>query len=119
MHTLLLSANIALLAFFPLFYAHGVNGDAWAAIATLGRPLDDSFGGLWGGVIGAWLGAVPIPLDWDCDWQRWPVTILCGLYGGYALGKLVGGTVGYGYKINSMRLEDAIEGEMEDEVRQS
>ncbi|CAF4386542.1 unnamed protein product [Adineta steineri] len=31
---------------------------------------------VWGTIIGAWLGALPIPLDWDRWWQRWPITCL-------------------------------------------
>lgn len=31
---------------------------------------------VWGTIIGAWLGAIPIPLDWDRWWQRWPITCL-------------------------------------------
>lgn len=30
----------------------------------------------WGTIIGAWAGAIPIPLDWDRWWQRWPITCL-------------------------------------------
>ncbi len=95
-HTVLCAAHLAVLALFPLFYVHGVDGAAWAAVGGFGAPLDETFGGLVGGVVGAWLGAVPIPLDWDREWQRWPVTILCGLYGGYVLGRAVGGTVVWG-----------------------
>jgi hypothetical protein len=29
---------------------------------------------IWGTIMGAWLGAIPIPLDWDRWWQRWPIT---------------------------------------------
>ena len=29
-----------------------------------------------GTIFGAWLGAIPIPLDWDRWWQRWPITCL-------------------------------------------
>ena len=29
---------------------------------------------VWGTIIGAWLGAIPIPLDWDRWWQQWPIT---------------------------------------------
>jgi GPI ethanolamine phosphate transferase 2/3 subunit F len=104
-HTFLLAANIAVLAFFPLFYIYGVDGDAWVAIATAAMPLDDSYGGLLGGVVGAWLGAVPIPLDWDREWQKWPVTILVGLYGGYVLGKLIGGTLAYGRRFGGQKTE--------------
>ncbi|KAH6636767.1 GPI biosynthesis protein family Pig-F-domain-containing protein [Chaetomium tenue] len=95
-HTFLCAAHLAVLALFPLFFVHGVDGSAWAVVGSFGAPLDETFGGLLGGVVGAWLGAVPIPLDWDREWQRWPVTILCGLYGGYILGRVVGGTLVWG-----------------------
>lgn len=35
----------------------------------------------------------------DREWQKWPITILAGAYMGYAVGKLVGGTVLKGSKI--------------------
>ncbi|KAK0719728.1 GPI biosynthesis protein Pig-F, partial [Lasiosphaeris hirsuta] len=98
-HTLLCAAHLAVLALFPLFYAHGVDGPAWAALASFRAPLDEPFGGLAGALVGAWLGAVPIPLDWDREWQRWPVTILCGVYGGYLLGRVLGGRVGFGRRL--------------------
>lgn len=34
------------------------------------------------GVLGTWLGVIPIPLDWDRPWQQWPITLLAGGYGG-------------------------------------
>ncbi|KAK4138044.1 PIG-F-domain-containing protein, partial [Trichocladium antarcticum] len=95
-HTFLCAAHFAVLTLLPLFYVHGVDAAAWAAVGGCAAPLDETFGGLVGGVAGAWLGAVPIPLDWDRDWQRWPVTILCGLYGGYVVGRVLGGTVAWG-----------------------
>jgi len=95
-HTLLCAAHLAVLALFPLFYVHGVDPAAWLAVAGFQAPLDETFGGLVGAVAGAWLGAVPIPLDWDREWQKWPVTILCGVYTGYFVGKLLGGTVVFG-----------------------
>ncbi|KAJ4306248.1 Glycosylphosphatidylinositol (GPI) anchor assembly protein [Collariella sp. IMI 366227] len=83
-HTFLCAAHLAVLALFPLFYVHGVDGAAWKAVGGFSAPLDEVFGGMVGAVVGAWLGAVPIPLDWDRDWQRWPVTILAGMFGGSA-----------------------------------
>lgn len=41
------------------------------------------------GVVGTWLGVVPIPLDWDRPWQQWPITLLCGAYGGAFLGTVI------------------------------
>ncbi|XP_071523964.1 phosphatidylinositol-glycan biosynthesis class F protein isoform X2 [Panulirus ornatus] len=36
-------------------------------------------------LFGAWLGAIPIPLDWDTPWQVWPFT--CSI--GAVLGEMV------------------------------
>jgi phosphatidylinositol glycan class F len=91
-HTLLCAAHLSVLALFPLFYVHGVDAASWAAVGGFSAPLDETFGGLVGALVGAWLGAVPIPLDWDRDWQKWPVTVLCGLYAGYLLGRELGGS---------------------------
>ncbi|KAK2004193.1 GPI biosynthesis protein family Pig-F [Colletotrichum falcatum] len=106
LHTLLCSANIAILSLFPIFYVHGVESSTWIALASTAAPLDEAYGGLVGGILGAWLGAVPIPLDWDREWQRWPVTILCGLYAGYILGKTIGGTLVFGKRMAVFAEED-------------
>ncbi|WWC92410.1 uncharacterized protein L201_007367 [Kwoniella dendrophila CBS 6074] len=42
-----------------------------------------------GTIIGAWCGAIPIPLDWDRPWQSYPLTpavssILGFIAGGFA-----------------------------------
>lgn len=29
-------------------------------------------------------------IDWDREWQKWPVTIVTGAYAGYVLGKSLG-----------------------------
>ncbi|EUC27978.1 hypothetical protein COCCADRAFT_110328 [Bipolaris zeicola 26-R-13] len=98
-HTLLCGAHVALLSTLPLIYVHGVDGDTWRQIIALLLPIDEVYGGLIGTVLGAWIGAVPIPLDWDREWQKWPVTIVTGAYIGYAVGKLLGGTLLKGKKI--------------------
>ncbi|KAH7083807.1 glycosylphosphatidylinositol anchor biosynthesis protein 11 [Paraphoma chrysanthemicola] len=99
LHTLLCGAHIALLSTVPLVYVHGVNGETWRQIVALLLPIDEVYGGLLGTFLGAWLGAIPIPLDWDREWQKWPVTIVTGAYIGYAVGKLLGGTLLKGKKI--------------------
>ncbi|KAI4863871.1 GPI biosynthesis protein family Pig-F-domain-containing protein [Hypoxylon rubiginosum] len=98
-HTFLCSIHLALLGLFPLFYTRGVSNKDWLEILSARAPFDEAFGGLMGTCIGAWLGAVPIPLDWDREWQKWPVTILCGMYGGYLVGKLIGGTIAFGKRL--------------------
>ena len=34
-------------------------------------------------------------LDWDRDWQAWPVTVLVGCYAGWAVGKTLLGPFFY------------------------
>jgi len=63
-HTLLCGAHIALLSTVPLVYVHGVDGETWREIVAMLLPIDEVYGGLIGTVVGAWAGAVPIPLDW-------------------------------------------------------
>lgn len=100
-HTALCAAHLAVLALFPLFYTLGVDAPAWALRAGLAAPLDETYGGALGAVLGAWLGAVPIPLDWDREWQKWPVTILCGMYAGYVAGRALGAAF-HGRKLGIM-----------------
>jgi len=40
-------------------------------------------------VAGAWLGAFPIPLDWDRPWQVWPVSCLIGTVIGHCVGLII------------------------------
>jgi phosphatidylinositol glycan class F len=82
--------HIALLAVFPLIYVHGYDGKIWREIVSLWSPIDEVYGAALGALFGAWVGAVPIPLDWDREWQKWPVTIVTGAYAGYVLGKVLG-----------------------------
>ena len=62
--TILCAAHMALMAGFPLIYVHGVSPTAWREIVAAMLPFDDVWGGTIGCLLGAWLGAVPIPLDW-------------------------------------------------------
>ncbi|KKK20132.1 hypothetical protein ARAM_004369 [Aspergillus rambellii] len=88
--TLLCAAHMALLACFPLIYVHGVDGPIWREIWAVSRPVDSVSAGALGTCLGAWFGAVPIPLDWDRPWQAYPITILTGAYLGHLVGVLGG-----------------------------
>lgn len=56
------------------------------------RPKSDSWVNYWvvwtstGTVLGAWLGAIPMPLDSDRPWQMWPISCTCGALAGYVTG---------------------------------
>lgn len=73
----------------------------WQINVRLDLPVDEVIGAAFGTFAGAWIGAVPIPLDWDREWQKWPVTIVTGAYTGWSIGKLAGGTVFKGRRIKS------------------
>jgi phosphatidylinositol glycan class F len=62
--TFLFAAHLAVLAGQPLVYARGVDAEAFRRAGALALPLDDVMGGAVGALLGAWFGAVPIPLDW-------------------------------------------------------
>ncbi|KAF2861950.1 hypothetical protein K470DRAFT_256484 [Piedraia hortae CBS 480.64] len=65
-HTLLLALHLSVLSTPQLFSVLGLEGDAWREELLEG---DGMAGGMTsqaiGTFVGAWLGAVPIPLDWD------------------------------------------------------
>ncbi|GAA6028084.1 hypothetical protein JCM8097_001863 [Rhodosporidiobolus ruineniae] len=42
-----------------------------------------------GAILGSWCGAIPIPLDWDRPWQKYPTTLVLGSLLGHAAGSLV------------------------------
>ncbi|KAJ4313104.1 Glycosylphosphatidylinositol (GPI) anchor assembly protein [Fusarium piperis] len=95
-HTFLCAAHIAVLSIYPIFYVRGSDPVPLQAVVSVSAPFDQTFGGFVGTVVGAWLGAVPIPLDWDREWQKWPVTIVAGAYVGYFVGSKLLGNVFYG-----------------------
>lgn len=37
---------------------------------------------------GAWIGAIVLPLDWDRDWQAWPISCVIATYVGHSVGVL-------------------------------
>ncbi|KAI1792460.1 GPI biosynthesis protein family Pig-F-domain-containing protein [Ganoderma leucocontextum] len=47
-----------------------------------------------GTVTGAWLGVIPIGLDWERPWQAWPLTPTFGAVAGFIVGSLLAMVVG-------------------------
>ena len=115
-HTLLLGLHVSLLAVLPIFYTHGVSAPAWRDIIAAWLPFDEA--GVWGGavgcLVGGWVGAVPMALDWDRDWQAWPVPVLTGVYLGWAIGRLLTASLRLGIGRRIDMSED--EGEKDDEA---
>ena len=46
-----------------------------------------------GALVGSWIGAIPIALDWDRPWQAWPLTPAYGAVAGYMVATLMAFTV--------------------------
>ncbi|XP_027018888.1 phosphatidylinositol-glycan biosynthesis class F protein [Tachysurus fulvidraco] len=71
---------------------HGPNVQAWIRVFSRDGAMsvwDTSLQITTGcSVIGAWLGAFPIPLDWDRPWQVWPISCSFGATGGFLTGLL-------------------------------
>lgn len=78
--TLLAAAHLSIIGLQPMIFFYGLDSAAWTQGLSLSLPFDGPYLGFLGTFIGAWLGAVPIVLDWDRDWQRYPVTIVLGAY---------------------------------------
>ena len=71
------------------------------------HPLDPLwFGGAWGAVSGAWLGAIPTPLDWDRPWQRWPVAPVIGASVGFVAATWAAVVFSLAAATNRRRLSD-------------
>jgi len=72
--TLLTASHIALLSAFPLSASISLSHENIARVLKLQYYsefdiLTWTYWGAVGTLVGAWLGAAPIPLDWDRDWQ--------------------------------------------------
>jgi phosphatidylinositol glycan class F len=55
---------MALLSATGLVYVHGVDASVWKEVWGISRPADAVWGSALGTGLGAWFGAIPIPLDW-------------------------------------------------------
>jgi phosphatidylinositol glycan class F len=60
--TVLTALHVALLAGFPLVWKCGVDSAKWREVVAMQAGVDEAIGGAMGACVGAWLGAVPIPL---------------------------------------------------------
>ncbi|KAG1740548.1 GPI biosynthesis protein family Pig-F-domain-containing protein [Suillus paluster] len=102
-HTFLLAIVLALLSAFVPAYALGfptfssdtsslVTRLTWTRLFAELSPRNPIERALVypavGTLLGSWLGAFSIALDWDRPWQAWPLTPLFGGIAGYIVGSL-------------------------------
>lgn len=91
--TFYLASHVSLIVFYPLLNVYKITDkDAkktWWKLLTFqldNWKLNQVYCSAIGGLAGCWMGVIPIPLDWDRDWQDWPITLLIGAYGGAFIG---------------------------------
>ncbi|PRP87374.1 phosphatidylinositol glycan, class F [Planoprotostelium fungivorum] len=92
----------------PLSFAHQFSSEAYYNIVhNFFRPTTHversvSFP-IIGATIGSWIGALPIPLDWDRPWQQWPISCVIGCVVGHSCGVLIA-IIASRYKSQGMHL---------------
>ncbi|KAI9485113.1 GPI biosynthesis protein Pig-F [Zychaea mexicana] len=90
-HTLAFAAYLAVLALIPSFTALSPAGTSvWTKCYLQHSPTTGSEIYAYSQTIcalsGAWIGAIVLPLDWERDWQAWPISCVISTYLGHAVG---------------------------------
>ncbi|KAI0239776.1 Phosphatidylinositol-glycan biosynthesis class F protein [Lamellibrachia satsuma] len=84
---------LATAAVLPACSLLGTHSDSWLRVFARNSPQIGVESSLYlttiCSIIGAWLGAFPIPLDWDRTWQVWPRSCVIGTLLGYCVGLLL------------------------------
>lgn len=95
--TFLLAVHLSLVIFFPVLVSYKLDlshflsnfkpgsGDQLYPLLYKNQLILASIGC----IVGSWFGVLPIPLDWDRDWQQWPITIFIGGYIGAFVGNII------------------------------
>jgi len=91
--TALWSAWMSCLMLFPASCLVGPSFTAWNNLFSFHKTQNVvetlcCFSGL-GCMVGGWVGAFPIPLDWDRPWQVWPISCTYGSLAGYLFGLIL------------------------------
>ncbi|KAI9248312.1 GPI biosynthesis protein Pig-F [Phascolomyces articulosus] len=90
-HTLAFAAYLAVLALFPTFIALSpADTNVWMKCFLQHSPSTGPEIYAYSQAIctlsGAWIGAIVLPLDWERDWQAWPISCVISTYLGHAVG---------------------------------
>ncbi|EMR09365.1 hypothetical protein PNEG_02315 [Pneumocystis murina B123] len=90
LETILCALHLTVLGILPMICIFGVDRRKYMELVSLELDLENFENlklsvGFFGTFVGSWLGAIPIPLDWNKGWQKWPIPIVIGGYLGYSL----------------------------------
>ncbi|XP_066603616.1 phosphatidylinositol-glycan biosynthesis class F protein [Prorops nasuta] len=91
--TIMLTITLSSLTFVPASLHLGVDTALSILLATQklkGSLLVDAVKvNIKATLLGTWLGAIVIPLDWDRPWQAWPIPCVTGAFFGYMLAHFI------------------------------
>lgn len=91
--TFVWASMLSFMSIAPSSVLFGTDIDEWVRVFVEFRPTSRTERALGipalSSILGSWLGAIPIPLDWDRPWQAWPTTLIYGTIGGFMLGMFV------------------------------
>uniref|UniRef100_A0AC34FFB7 Glycosylphosphatidylinositol anchor biosynthesis protein 11 n=1 Tax=Panagrolaimus sp. ES5 TaxID=591445 RepID=A0AC34FFB7_9BILA len=88
--TFILSCFLSVLSVAPIIYStnghHSIIQELIFDLTPSTKSQYHSLRSSLGTIIGAWIGAFVIPLDWDRWWQEWPLPCLFGAFAGFVIG---------------------------------
>ncbi|KAI7883308.1 hypothetical protein K492DRAFT_205459 [Lichtheimia hyalospora FSU 10163] len=90
-HTLAFATYLAIIAFIPSFTALAPSDTSiWIKTFVQHSPSTSAEIFAYSQTVctlsGAWIGAIVLPLDWERDWQAWPISCVISTYLGHAVG---------------------------------
>lgn len=90
--TIYWSLLMSLFTAVPATCVFGSSRIDWQKYLAFSKPMEIDeymvYLPAYGSLIGAWVGAWPMPLDWDMPWQEWPICVTYGAIAGYLVGLL-------------------------------
>ncbi|KAG0168243.1 Glycosylphosphatidylinositol (GPI) anchor assembly protein [Apophysomyces sp. BC1034] len=94
-HTLAFSAYLAILSVVPAFAILApTNVSNWIKVFVQHCPSTRAEIYAYTQVVctlsGAWIGAIVLPLDWERDWQAWPISCIISTFLGHVVGVIAG-----------------------------
>ncbi|CAO0789668.1 unnamed protein product [Mucor circinelloides] len=89
-NTFLFAAYLSILTVMPCY--ESFQETAWIKVFLQHSPTTTSEIYAYAQAIcalsGAWIGAIVLPLDWDREWQAWPISCVISTYVGHSVGVL-------------------------------
>lgn len=94
LQTFLLSLHLAVLVVLPLIVTYQFSAERWKLIVVNVGDLrylaaNPVLVTAFSAGLGCWLGVITVPLDWDRDWQLYPISLVIGSYLGGTVGGLI------------------------------